>query len=133
VHQCVCVYVRVCAHVCVCVSFWDHNSCPPAVMWNVHVAHVITLQRLTAGKHTAHWTGDNFSDFDSMASSVRQIMNHNMFGIAFVGADICGFLGMSSFIACYTQFVYLVCCCTVTRPMRPVPDLTHAALSNTIE
>jgi len=66
-------------------------------MWNVfHVAHVITLQRLTAGKHTAHWTGDNFSDFDSMASSVRQIMNHNMFGIAFVGADICGFLGMSS-------------------------------------
>jgi alpha-glucosidase (family GH31 glycosyl hydrolase) len=45
-----------------------------------------------SGKYTAHWSGDNYASFDSMASSVIQMMNFNMYGVPLMGSDICGFL-----------------------------------------
>ena len=37
-----------------------------------------------------HWLGDNQRTFESMKYSISGIMNMNMFGIPFVGADVCG-------------------------------------------
>jgi alpha-glucosidase (family GH31 glycosyl hydrolase) len=45
-----------------------------------------------AGKWGAHWLGDNQSTWQSLISSIAGILDMNMFGIPFVGADICGFM-----------------------------------------
>ncbi|KAL9648423.1 hypothetical protein ABK040_014044 [Willaertia magna] len=46
-----------------------------------------------SGKYTSHWTGDNYSTYSSMRSSIPSILLHNMFGMSHVGADIGGFQG----------------------------------------
>ncbi|XP_066934983.1 lysosomal alpha-glucosidase-like [Clytia hemisphaerica] len=45
------------------------------------------------GHHAGHWLGDNHSQFEDLYRSISGILNFNMFGVPFVGADICGFLG----------------------------------------
>ena len=48
------------------------------------------------GKFTSHWLGDNDSTFDFLKYSISGIMNMNIFGINFVGADICGFRNVAT-------------------------------------
>ena len=43
------------------------------------------------GKFGFHWLGDNVSNFDYLRYSISGIFNYNIFGIPFIGADICGF------------------------------------------
>jgi alpha-glucosidase (family GH31 glycosyl hydrolase) len=45
-----------------------------------------------AGKYASHWTGDNAATFRWLELSISQIINANLFGIPFTGADVCGFL-----------------------------------------
>jgi len=45
------------------------------------------------GKYAGKWLGDNSATYEDMQRSVTGIMMMNMFGIPFVGADICGFTG----------------------------------------
>jgi len=48
------------------------------------------------GVHAGHWTGDNFSTWESMILSIPGMINFQLFGIPLVGADICGFIGDST-------------------------------------
>ena len=43
------------------------------------------------GKYGFHWLGDNVADFYFLKHSISGIFNYNIFGIPFIGADICGF------------------------------------------
>jgi alpha-glucosidase (family GH31 glycosyl hydrolase) len=61
-----------------------------------HQTHTHTTPRRStfpgAGKWTAHWTGDNAANWENLQWSITGIMNTNMWGMAMVGSDICGFL-----------------------------------------
>ncbi|VDN45365.1 unnamed protein product [Gongylonema pulchrum] len=45
----------------------------------------------SSGHYAGHWLGDNYADFASLRASIIGIQEFNMFGIPYVGADICGF------------------------------------------
>lgn len=44
-----------------------------------------------SGAHAAHWTGDNGATWSDLQYSVVSLLSSGMFGVPFVGADICGF------------------------------------------
>lgn len=45
------------------------------------------------GKYGHHWMGDNWSDESYMKYSVDGIYSYALFGLPFMGSDICGFDG----------------------------------------
>ncbi len=49
-------------------------------------------------KYAAIWTGDNWSSFNQIGLSVRMIMNLGLSGVAFSGADIGGFSGITKYL-----------------------------------
>ncbi|KAK6031540.1 glycosyl hydrolase, family 31, partial [Ostertagia ostertagi] len=50
----------------------------------------------SAGRYTGHWLGDNSATWEDLQASIIGAMEFNMFGIPFVGADLCGFNGKTS-------------------------------------
>ncbi|CAG2179166.1 unnamed protein product, partial [Oppiella nova] len=50
----------------------------------------------TAGRYANHWLGDNSATWPMMHHSIVGMLEFNMFGISFVGADICGFMGATT-------------------------------------
>jgi alpha-glucosidase (family GH31 glycosyl hydrolase) len=45
------------------------------------------------GRYVSHWLGDNYSTWTDMAFSIPGMIHFGMFGIPFVGANICGYSG----------------------------------------
>ncbi|KAJ9069283.1 hypothetical protein DSO57_1020094 [Entomophthora muscae] len=44
-----------------------------------------------SGAYEGHWLGDNHSKWSQLIDSIAGVLSMQMFGIPFVGADICGF------------------------------------------
>ncbi|CAB3406454.1 unnamed protein product [Caenorhabditis bovis] len=50
----------------------------------------------SSGRYGGHWLGDNTARWADLQTSVIGVMEFNMFGIPYVGSDICGFNGITS-------------------------------------
>ncbi|CAJ0930944.1 unnamed protein product, partial [Mesorhabditis belari] len=48
---------------------------------------------ISSGRYSGHWLGDNTARWEDLQTSVIGAMEFNMFGIPYVGSDICGFNG----------------------------------------
>ncbi|NXX78833.1 MGA protein, partial [Urocolius indicus] len=44
-----------------------------------------------SGKFAGHWLGDNSADWDHLKWAIPGMLEFGLFGIPFVGADVCGF------------------------------------------
>ncbi|CAG2179136.1 unnamed protein product [Oppiella nova] len=49
---------------------------------------------VSSGQYTGHWLGDNHSKWSHIKDSVIGMMEFNLFGIPYIGSDICGFFGL---------------------------------------
>ena len=78
-------------------------------LWNLYeskATHEFLLEKLQkrpfiltrsnfpgSGIYTTKWLGDNHARWEFMRFSVIGVYNYQLFGIPFVGADMCGFMG----------------------------------------
>ncbi|XP_026269884.2 sucrase-isomaltase, intestinal isoform X2 [Urocitellus parryii] len=54
----------------------------------------------TAGRWGGHWLGDNYAQWDNLDKSIIGMMEFSLFGISYIGADICGFFNNSEYHLC---------------------------------
>ncbi|XP_006814115.2 sucrase-isomaltase, intestinal-like [Saccoglossus kowalevskii] len=52
------------------------------------------------GQYAGHWLGDNYSNWPNMHKSIIGMLEFNIFGIPYIGADICGFIGDTNYELC---------------------------------
>jgi alpha-glucosidase (family GH31 glycosyl hydrolase) len=52
------------------------------------------------GRYASHWLGDNYASWHYLEFSIAGVFNFGLFGIPFVGADICGFEGNTTINLC---------------------------------
>ena len=53
-----------------------------------------------AGKFSIHWSGDNMASFEFLKLSIASFINFGIFGMPFMGSDICGFMGDTNRLLC---------------------------------
>jgi len=78
---------------------WSHTEPTLQAARQVTGKRSVVITRSTfasSGKWAGHWLGDNTSRWKDLRSSIIGMMEFNMFGISYVGADICGFFNDAS-------------------------------------
>lgn len=82
---------------------WSETVATHSILEEVTKKRTLIISRSTfasSGKYAGHWLGDNTARWEDMHSSIIGLMEFNMFGIPYVGADICGFMGNTTDALC---------------------------------
>ncbi|XP_059166951.1 probable maltase-glucoamylase 2 [Physella acuta] len=73
---------------------WSQSDVTLDAVRNATGERGIVISRSTfpgSGQWVGHWLGDNTSQWKDMFSSIIGLLEFNLFGIPYIGADICGF------------------------------------------
>eukprot|EP00026_Physarum_polycephalum_P002427 Phypoly_transcript_02433.p1 GENE.Phypoly_transcript_02433~~Phypoly_transcript_02433.p1 ORF type:complete len:897 (+),score=153.68 Phypoly_transcript_02433:115-2805(+) len=73
---------------------WSEGIATKLALEKLRGTRAVVISRSTfagSGRHNGHWLGDNHSSYEYLANSISGILSMQLFGIPFVGADICGF------------------------------------------
>ncbi|XP_060598146.1 sucrase-isomaltase, intestinal-like [Ruditapes philippinarum] len=86
-------------------SLYGWSEAPPTLkgMREATGERSFVLSRSTypgSGKYAGHWLGDNDADWSDLKKSIIGMLEFNLFGIPYVGADICGYFNDGSAELC---------------------------------
>ncbi|XP_028402531.1 maltase-glucoamylase, intestinal-like [Dendronephthya gigantea] len=74
---------------------WSQTIVTQPIVQSVTGKRSIVISRSTypsSGKYAGHWLGDNLSQYYQMHRSIVGMLDFSLFGIPYIGADICGFI-----------------------------------------
>ncbi|KAK8777661.1 hypothetical protein V5799_028996 [Amblyomma americanum] len=75
---------------------WSQMRVTHGALQEILAERQLIISRSTypsSGRYGGHWLGDNQSTWRQLHRSIVGMLEFNMFGIPYVGADICGFYG----------------------------------------
>ncbi|KAF8384945.1 aagr-2 [Pristionchus pacificus] len=78
---------------------WSESRSTSAVMEKTTGRRANVISRSTfasSGRYAGHWLGDNSATWSDLRTSISEAMEFNMFGLPYVGSDVCGFKGVSN-------------------------------------
>lgn len=75
---------------------WSETVATLAAARKLGSARSIIISRSTfptSGTMAGHWLGDNASEWEDLKMNLIGMLEFNLFGIPYIGSDICGFIG----------------------------------------
>lgn len=75
---------------------WSEGIASKNALEKLRNKRAVVISRSTfagSGSHNGHWLGDNGSSYSDLYYSIPGVLNMQLLGVNFVGADICGFAG----------------------------------------
>ncbi|XP_031552826.1 maltase-glucoamylase, intestinal-like [Actinia tenebrosa] len=78
---------------------WKQSIVTQQIVRDLLKKRSIVLSRssfASSGKYAGHWLGDNVAKWNQMHASIIGMLEFNLFGMPYIGADICGFFDAPS-------------------------------------
>ncbi|GMS84497.1 hypothetical protein PENTCL1PPCAC_6672, partial [Pristionchus entomophagus] len=78
---------------------WSESRTTQKAVYEATGKRGVVISRSTypsSGRYAGHWLGDNTATWEDLRSAVIGAQEFNLFGIPYVGSDVCGFNGAAS-------------------------------------